>query len=108
MGIKDSFTKTLINGILQIFNYLVAVSGALLVDCVGRRSLWIFSVLGMLITFSIFTAGSAVFDETGEHFVAMLVVVFIFIYYFFYDIAVTPLSFGWSCSSFQPFSMDLN
>ena len=94
MGIKDSFTKTLINGILQIFNYVVAISGALLVDRVGRRSLWIFSVLGMLVTFSIFTAGSAVFDETGKHSVAMLVVIFIFIYYFFYDIAVTPLSFG--------------
>ncbi|KAJ5660916.1 uncharacterized protein N7484_000288 [Penicillium longicatenatum] len=95
VGIKDSFTKTLINGCLQIFNYIVAIFGALLVDRVGRRTLWIFSAIGMLVTYSIFTACSAVFAETGKHTVAMVVVVFIFIYYFFYDIAVTPLTFAY-------------
>ncbi|KAJ5667422.1 hypothetical protein N7507_003286 [Penicillium longicatenatum] len=95
VGIKESFTKTLINGIHQIFNYIVAIFGALLVDRVGRRTLWIFSAIGMLVTYSIFTACSAVFAETGKHTVAMVVVVFILIYYFFYDIAVTPLTFAY-------------
>ncbi|KAJ6016792.1 hypothetical protein N7451_000171 [Penicillium sp. IBT 35674x] len=95
VGIKDSFTKTLINGILQIFNYIVAIFGALLVDRVGRRRLWIFSAIGMLVTYSIFTAFSAVFAETKNHTVAMVVIVFIFLYYFCYDIAVTPLTFAY-------------
>lgn len=94
VGIKDSFTKTLINGILQIFNYIVAICGALLVDRVGRRRLWIFSAIGMLVTYSTFTACSAVFAENENHTVAMVVIVFIFLYYFCYDIAVTPLTFG--------------
>ncbi|KAL2857314.1 general substrate transporter [Aspergillus pseudoustus] len=95
IGIKDSFTKTLINGILQIFNYIAAIAGALLVDRVGRRPLWLFSALGMLVTFTIFTVCSAVFNKTENHQVAVAVVVFIFLYYFHYDVAVTPLTFAY-------------
>lgn len=97
VGITSSFTQTLINGILQIFNFCVAILGALLVDRVGRRKLWLFSCAGMLVTYIVFTASSAAFDSSQSHAVGVTVIVFIFLYFFHYDIAVSPLTFGKLC-----------
>lgn len=94
VGITDSFTKTLINGILQIFNFIASIGGSLAVDRLGRRTLWLWSCAGMLSTYIIFTACSAAFVDTHNHATAVVVIVFIFLYFFHYDIAVTPLSFG--------------
>lgn len=52
VGITNPVTKAGINGGLQLFNLIVAVSGAMLVDKVGRRTLFIFSNVGMLISMS--------------------------------------------------------
>lgn len=104
VGITDSFTKTLINGILQIFNYFSAVLGSIIVDKAGRRPLWIFSCAGMLVTFIVFTACSAAFVETQSHTVGVVVIIFIFLYFFHYDIAVTPLTFG-MLSTLEQFSI---
>ncbi|KAI4864417.1 hexose transporter [Hypoxylon rubiginosum] len=38
IGITDTFTQTLINGLLQIFNFGAALSAAILVDRLGRRT----------------------------------------------------------------------
>ncbi|KAJ4351127.1 uncharacterized protein N0V89_006466 [Didymosphaeria variabile] len=96
VGIKDSFEKTLINGILQIFNFLAAIFGAFCIDKLGRRTLWLTSCICMLASFSVFTALSGVYLE-GSNPVSTgrTVVAFIFIYFFFYDIGVTPLSFAY-------------
>lgn len=94
VGVKDPDTQTLINGILQIFNFWAAVSAAFLVDRLGRRTLFLWSGAGMLVSFVIWTACSAVFDTSGSHAAGLTVVVFIFVYFFHYDIAYTPLLFG--------------
>ncbi|KAI0973189.1 sugar transporter [Xylaria arbuscula] len=96
IGIKDSFTKTLINGILQIFNFFAAILGAFCVDRLGRRTLWLISCTGMLVTFTLFTALSAVYLE-GKNYdsISRAVIAFIFIFFFFYDVGVTPLTFGY-------------
>lgn len=52
IGIKDTETQTLINGILQIYNYITAIVGALVVDKAGRRTLFLTSTAGMTICFS--------------------------------------------------------
>ncbi|KAL6251652.1 hypothetical protein RBB50_001862 [Rhinocladiella similis] len=104
VGIKDADTQTLINGLLQIFNFWAAVSAAFLVDRLGRRTLFTWSGIGMLISFVIWTACSAVFDMSANKGAGVAVVVFIFIYFFHYDIAYTPLLFGYS-TEILPYSL---
>jgi MFS family permease len=86
VGVTDPDTQTLINGALQIFNFGAAVTAAFLVDRLGRRTLFIWSGAGMLISFVIWTACSAIFDERGSHGAGWVVVAFIFVFYFHYDI----------------------
>lgn len=103
IGIHDSAMQTLINGLLQIFNFLAAISAALLVDLLGRRTLLMWSGLGMLVSYVIWTACSAVFNETGSNTAGRAVVAFIFIYYFHYDIAYTPLLIAYPTEIFPFF-----
>ncbi|KAM0424274.1 hypothetical protein ACHAPT_010419 [Fusarium lateritium] len=100
VGITDSFTKTLINGILQVFNFFAATCAALLVDRVGRRPLWIVSCAGMLVTYIILTVLSAEFVESSHSGVGIGVIVTLFLYFFHYDIAVTPLTFAYPTEIF--------
>ncbi|KAJ5621367.1 hypothetical protein N7528_006150 [Penicillium herquei] len=104
VGITDSDTQTLINGLLQIFNFIVAGSAALLVDRLGRRTLFLWSAVGMLISFVIWTACSAVFNTTGADSLGRTVIAFVFIFYFHYDIAYTPLLLGYPTEIF-PYSI---
>ena len=50
VGITDAGTKAEINGGLQVWNLFYAVTAALLVDKLGRRTLFIISNTGMLIS----------------------------------------------------------
>lgn len=104
VGVKDSDTQTLINGLLQIFNFIVAGSAALLVDRLGRRTLFLWSGAGMLVSFIIWTACSAVFDSTNASALGRTVIAFVFIFYFHYDIAYTPLLLGYPTEIF-PYSI---
>ncbi|KAJ5743808.1 hypothetical protein N7533_008678 [Penicillium manginii] len=104
VGIKDSDTQTLINGLLQVFNFIIAGSAALLVDRLGRRTLFLWSAAGMLVSFVIWTACSAVFDITNAGALGKTVIAFVFIFYFHYDIAYTPLLLGYPTEIF-PYSI---
>jgi hypothetical protein len=57
-----------------------------------------------LISHSIWTACSAQFDMTGSNAAGVVVLVFIFVYFFHYDIAYTPLLFGYPTEIF-PYSL---
>ncbi|KAL3455964.1 general substrate transporter [Aspergillus heterothallicus] len=93
VGIKDSDRQTLINGILQIYNWFAAIGGSLLVDRVGRRRLWLFAVGGMLVSFIIWTTCSALYAERGSNNegLAIGVLVLVFVFQFHYSVGVTPL-----------------
>ncbi|KAI1622440.1 general substrate transporter [Exophiala viscosa] len=104
VGITDPDTQTLINGLLQIFNFWAAVSAAFLVDRLGRRTLFNWSGIGMLVSFVIWTACSAVFDINGNKSAGIAVVAFVFIYFFHYDICYTPLLFGYT-TEILPYSL---
>ncbi|XXH01800.1 beta-glucosidase [Hypoxylon texense] len=92
IGITDVKDQTLINGLLQIFNWLVATfCGALMVDRLGRRTLFLLSTAGMLGSYIAWTGLTSAFVAHGGTDMGRAVVAFIFIYYFFYDIAWTPL-----------------
>ncbi|OBT61843.1 hypothetical protein VE03_08804 [Pseudogymnoascus sp. 23342-1-I1] len=92
IGITSVAQQALINGLLQIFNWFASVlAGALMVDRLGRRTLFLWSVGGMLVSYIIWTALSSYFNRTLDQNAGNAVVAFIFIYYFFYDIAWNPL-----------------
>ena len=103
IGIKDEFSQTLFNGILQIYNLGTAYLGALVVDRTGRRFLWLTSAGGMCIAYVCWTICSAVYTNSAQNLDADMnpinpnltaghgVLGFIFIYYGFYNIAMSPL-----------------
>lgn len=94
----------MINGLLQIFNFIAAGGAALLVDRLGRRTLFLWSAAGMLVSFIIWTACSAVFNSTQANPLGNTVIAFVFIFYFHYDIAYTPLLLGYPTEIF-PYSI---
>ena len=104
IGITSSYTQTLINGLLQVFNFAASLMAAFLVDKLGRRTLFIWSSVGMLISYIIWTACSAVNTQTGNQAAGIVVIVCVFIVYFHYDIAWTPLLLGYPTEIF-PYSM---
>jgi len=91
IGIEDPTIQLLINGILQIWNLFWALLAASLVDRIGRRILFMTSVIGMIVFFTLQTACSAVYAKTGNQSAAHSVIAFIFLFYASYDLAFTPL-----------------
>ncbi|EJF64973.1 general substrate transporter [Dichomitus squalens] len=104
VGIKDAGTKAAINGGLQVWNLIAAMSGALLVDKLGRRTLFIISNVGMLIGFGAWTLTTALFNTMDNKAAAKATIPFIFIFYFFYDIAYTPMLIAYTLE-ILPFSI---
>ncbi|KAK9311616.1 general substrate transporter [Lipomyces starkeyi] len=97
VGITSVRDQTLINGCLQIWNLILAVSAALSVDRLGRRMLFMTSSVGMLIFFTIVTALSGSFAETNRSATGLAVIPFLFLYYGCYDLAFTPLLISYPC-----------
>lgn len=91
VGITDPTIQLLINGILQIWNLFWALLAAFLCDKIGRRKLFLTSVVGMLIFFIFQTVCSALFAQNGNTNAAHAVIAFIFLFYASYDIAFSPL-----------------
>ncbi|KAK5678290.1 hypothetical protein LTS10_009462 [Elasticomyces elasticus] len=104
VGVTSAFDQTLINGLLQIFNFAAAVSAAFLVDRLGRRVLFTWSGIGMLISYIVWTACSAVNNNTGSKPAGIVVIVCLFTFFFHYDIAYTPLLMGYT-TEIMPFSI---
>ncbi|KAI1060978.1 hypothetical protein LB507_010156 [Fusarium sp. FIESC RH6] len=92
IGITNPKDQTLINGLLQISNWLAAIFvGAMLVDRLGRRTLFLLSTCGMFVSYIIWTGLSASFDSTRSPATGKAIVAFVFITFFFYAIAWAPL-----------------
>jgi hypothetical protein len=91
VGVTNAKTQNLINGILQIWNFLCAVTAAMAVDKVGRRPLWLWSTAGMLLFFTLQTICTAVYSEHGISGAGTASIAMIFLYYGSYDAAWTPL-----------------
>lgn len=96
IGITDKSTQALINGIINIWNWLIALTAANLVDRVGRRPLFRISTIGMLCVFIGWTIASALFFETSSNATGIAVICLIFIYEIFYCIAFSPLPVAYS------------
>ncbi|KAK0347945.1 hypothetical protein LTR29_006260 [Friedmanniomyces endolithicus] len=95
VGITSHVTQAGINLALQFWNAGLAFLGALAAERYGRRPLWLLSACGMLVSFVVVTALSAVFAEHGIAAAGSATVAFLFIFFGFYDIAFTPLSIAY-------------
>lgn len=92
IGITDPEDQNLINGLLQISNWLTAIFiGALLVDRLGRRTLFLASTGGMLVCYIAWTGLTSYFDASQNEDAGKAVVAFVFLTFFFYAIAWAPL-----------------
>ncbi|KAF2799173.1 general substrate transporter [Melanomma pulvis-pyrius CBS 109.77] len=81
IGITNPSNQAAINGGLTIWCWLVSLGCAFLVDRVGRRTLFLGAGLGMLASFSIWTACSAVYEKTGNASAGRAVLAMIFLFY---------------------------
>ncbi|KZS92526.1 general substrate transporter [Sistotremastrum niveocremeum HHB9708] len=96
IGIKDPGTQAQINGSLQIFNFFVATCASLSVERMGRRKLFLLSNVGMLITFSILTLTTALWNTQDNGAAAKASIFLIFCFYLSYDLSYTPLLVSYS------------
>lgn len=104
VGITNKDTQALVNGIINIWNWALALTTAFFVDRVGRRPLFRISTLGMLTIFTAWTIASAQFALTGAQAAGTAVLALIFVYQAFYCIAFSPLPVAYSVEVL-PFSI---
>ncbi|KAJ8586123.1 general substrate transporter [Rhizopogon salebrosus TDB-379] len=91
IGITDPTTQLLINGCLNIFNFIIAMTAGLCCDRVGRRPLFLTSCAGMIVFWTAQTVCLSIHQETGNIAAGHAVIVFIFLFYGFYNLAFSPL-----------------
>jgi len=91
INITNTRNKATINGCLQIWNLMAAVTGALLISKLGRRTLFIVSSAGMLMSFSVWTLTTSLFNTNYMTMATYATIPFIFVFYLFYDLAYTPM-----------------
>ncbi|ORY67792.1 lactose permease [Pseudomassariella vexata] len=96
VGITDPATQSLVNGLLNIWNWALALTSAFFVERLGRRPLFRISTLGMLFVFTGWTVASALYSQTDAPAAAIAVMALIFIYEIFYCIAFSPLPVAYS------------
>ncbi|KFZ02444.1 hypothetical protein V500_00187 [Pseudogymnoascus sp. VKM F-4518 (FW-2643)] len=101
IGIENATDQALINGLLQIFNFIIAVFvGALMIDRLGRRLLFIWSAGGMMLSYVVWTVLNAQFISSKDKTVGIAVIPMIFVFYFHYDIALTPITYAYVAEIF--------
>ncbi|KAH6952442.1 general substrate transporter [Ilyonectria sp. MPI-CAGE-AT-0026] len=104
VGITNKDIQALVNGVLNIYTFALALTTAFFVERIGRRPLFRVSTLGMLTVFIAWTVASARFQETGASAAGIAVMVLIFVYCAFYNIAFAPLAVAYSVE-ILPFSI---
>ncbi|KAF6824512.1 hexose transporter [Colletotrichum musicola] len=92
VGITEPAQQTGINGGLQIFNLLIALLGASLVDRLGRRVLFLSSGVIMLLAMVGFTVATEQFTQEARSASGKSLVAMVFLFQFGSDIGFTPLT----------------
>lgn len=104
VGITAQSTQLVINGCLQILNIIVAVGQCFVVDYFGRRTLFLTATTGMFFTFIVWTTAAGEYAEQGIGPAGTLVIVCVFIYYVFYNMAWSGLLVGYA-AEILPYSL---
>lgn len=103
VGIKDPKQTTSLNGGLALWNLLACELAATQVNRISRRTSFFVSGVGMISAIAIVTGMSATF-AAGKQSYGIPTVPFIFIFFFFYDIAWMALPFHY-CTEIMPFHL---
>jgi len=104
VGITNPNMQLLTSGTLQIWNLFWSLLAASLVDRVGRRTLFLTSIAGMIVFYSLQTVFSTVYVKTGHQGLAHAFVAFIFLFYSFFNLAFPTLLISYSLEIF-PYSL---
>uniref|UniRef100_A0A8H7Y6V0 Major facilitator superfamily (MFS) profile domain-containing protein n=1 Tax=Psilocybe cubensis TaxID=181762 RepID=A0A8H7Y6V0_PSICU len=92
IGITDNSTQLLINGILNIWNFIIAIGAGFLCERVGRRRLFMTSTIGMLIFWTLQSVCVSLYaQDNNRKGAAHTVIAMIFLFYGFYDVLPSPL-----------------
>ncbi|KAH6697372.1 general substrate transporter [Plectosphaerella plurivora] len=92
IGITSQERITLINGILQIWNMIVAITGASIVGRVGRRPLFLVATGCMLVGMTAWTIAGSVFARTRSEATGAGVLACIVFFVSAYNICWNPLA----------------
>jgi len=96
IGITDSNTQLVINGVLNIWNCITAITMCFFVERFGRRKLFIGSTAGMLFCFIVWTICSERYNAGHNKQNGSAVVAMIFLYYTSYNCAWSGLLVGYT------------
>jgi len=91
IDITGTKEKAMINGCLQTWNLVAAVTGALLIDKLGRRALFLISNTGMLLAFALWALTTSLAHTPSMGGAAKATIPLIFVFYLFYNLAYTPM-----------------
>ncbi|KAF8962002.1 hexose transporter [Flammula alnicola] len=89
IGITNPTIQLLINGVLQVYNFVICVFASLWCDKVGRRKLFIISTAGMLVVWVLETVCFALYSETGNVAAAHTFIAMIYLFSTFYAVRYT-------------------
>ncbi|KAF8800586.1 general substrate transporter [Phlegmacium glaucopus] len=103
-GITNPDVQLLITGIFQIWSLFWALLAASLVDKVGRRTLFLTSVAGAVVCFSLLTPCSIDYSTSGHKAAAYAYITFIFLFYSFFNLAFPTLIVSYAVEIF-PYSL---
>ncbi|KAE9393787.1 MFS general substrate transporter [Gymnopus androsaceus JB14] len=92
VGFVDPAKIGVINGCLTTCDFISAIIGALCVNSVGRRPLWIISTAGLLVCFAGMAALAAVFSHTSSMPAAYAFIAVLFILRVFNGMGWSPLT----------------
>ncbi|KAH7367631.1 hypothetical protein B0T11DRAFT_275703 [Plectosphaerella cucumerina] len=93
VGVTSQKEKLVLNGVLQVVNYVVAITAAFLTHRVRRRVMFVGGGIAMWLTFSALAICIAVFIEKNSAAAGKAAIGFIFIYYSAYNFCLNPLAY---------------
>jgi MFS family permease len=90
VGMTSVHDLTLINGIINIWTWIVGLAAGFMIPGIRKRFLFLFSTSGMILTFAVWTALAATYERTQQNSYGIGVVAMIFVYNFFYGVSPSP------------------
>jgi MFS family permease len=104
VGITQPDIQIITSSSLQIWNLFWSLFAASLVDKVGRRTLFLASIAGMIIFYSLQTALSTTYVKASHPGLAYAFVAVVFVFYSFFNLAFPTLLVSYTLEIF-PYSL---
>ncbi|GAA5994439.1 uncharacterized protein JCM10292_002066 [Rhodotorula paludigena] len=95
IGVTSAVQQQGINGGLQIFNLVASIVGNIYVNRFSRRFVWLSASFGILLSYTMFTVASAVFNANGNQHAGRAAVAMIFIFSGFFDVSYSNFYYSY-------------